>query len=189
MSTINFRIEKLVKHFSNGNNSDFGLKIGVNEANIRNYISGTEPKFNILEKIANNLEINFEWLLTGRGSMLKEEKQPVYSQKENIIQINEDAPILNKTNTSCEEVVKENYQLKYENMALMHENSALKERQQEQIQSLTAQIEILTKDKEERISELKERIQEYRERISELKEQVSVLKNVSSLDDTHRGVG
>lgn len=73
MSTINFRIKELVDHFSKGNNSEFGNKIGVNEANIRNYIAGTEPKFNVLEKIANNFEINYEWLLTGNGEMLKSE--------------------------------------------------------------------------------------------------------------------
>ena len=73
MSTINFRIKELVDHFSKGNNSEFGNKIGVNAANIRNYIAGTEPKFNVLEKIANNFEINYEWLLTGNGEMLKSE--------------------------------------------------------------------------------------------------------------------
>ena len=74
MSTINERIKSLVDHFSQGNNSDFANKIGINEANVRNYIANTEPKFNVLEKIANNFEINFEWLLTGKGEMLKTEK-------------------------------------------------------------------------------------------------------------------
>lgn len=76
MSTINLRIAKLVQHFSNGNNSDFGNKIGVNEANIRNYINGTEPKFGFLEKICKNFEINYEWLLLGQGNMLKEDTPP-----------------------------------------------------------------------------------------------------------------
>lgn len=67
MSTINFRIKELVDHFSNGNNSDFANKLGVNEANIRNYIAGTEPKFNVLEKIVTTFEVNYEWLLTGKG--------------------------------------------------------------------------------------------------------------------------
>lgn len=72
MNSIGQRINELVKYFSNGNNSDFAAKIGVNEANIRNYINDrTEPKFNILEKIAINFEINYEWLLTGKGEMLK----------------------------------------------------------------------------------------------------------------------
>ena len=72
MTNINLRIKQLVDHFSFGNNSDFGKKIGINEANVRNYINNTEPKFNILEKIATNFEVNFEWLLTGKGEMLKE---------------------------------------------------------------------------------------------------------------------
>jgi phage repressor protein C with HTH and peptisase S24 domain len=70
MSTINFRIKQLVDHFANGNNSEFGNLIGVNEANIRNYINGTEPKFSILEKIAKKFEINFEWLLLGIEPMI-----------------------------------------------------------------------------------------------------------------------
>ena len=74
MSTINERIKSLVDHFSKGNNSDFANKIGINEANVRNYIANTEPKFNVLEKIANNFEINFEWLLTGKGEMLRKEE-------------------------------------------------------------------------------------------------------------------
>lgn len=81
MSTINLRIAELVQYFSNGNNSDFGNKIGVNEANIRNYINGTEPKFSFLEKICNNFEISFEWLLTGKEPMLKEPPQPTPVQE------------------------------------------------------------------------------------------------------------
>lgn len=71
MNNINFRINELVSHFSNGNNSDFAKKVGVNEANVRNYIGSTEPKFSFLEKIVNTFEISYEWLLTGKGSMLK----------------------------------------------------------------------------------------------------------------------
>ena len=73
MSTINERIKSLVDYFSKGNNSDFANKIGINEANVRNYIANTEPKFNVLEKIVNN----FEWLLTGKGEMLKKEEEPI----------------------------------------------------------------------------------------------------------------
>lgn len=70
MSTINFRIKQLVEHFAHGNNSEFGKLIDVNEANVRNYINGTEPKFNIIERIAKKFEISFEWLLLGIEPML-----------------------------------------------------------------------------------------------------------------------
>lgn len=71
MNTINNRIKELVEYFSNGNNSLFANKLGISEANVRNYISKTEPKFNVLEKIVNTFEINYEWLLTGNGEMIK----------------------------------------------------------------------------------------------------------------------
>lgn len=74
-NTINIRIEQLVQHFCNGNNSAFANKIDVSEANIRNYIKGTEPKFNIIERIAESFDINYEWLLIGKGSMLKKEEK------------------------------------------------------------------------------------------------------------------
>lgn len=81
MSSINFRIDKLVKFFAEGNNSEFAKMIDVNEANIRNYINGTEPRFNVIEKIANRFEINFEWLLTGEGDMLKSSDNKQLIQK------------------------------------------------------------------------------------------------------------
>lgn len=75
MTTINERIKMLVDYFSDGNNSKFATDIGINEANIRNYIAKTEPKFSALEKIVKKFEINYEWLLTGKGQMLKENSE------------------------------------------------------------------------------------------------------------------
>lgn len=72
MSSINNRIKLLIDHFTDGNNSLFASKIGVSEANVRNYIKNTEPKFSTLENIVKAFEINYEWLLTGTGEMLKE---------------------------------------------------------------------------------------------------------------------
>lgn len=71
MNTINERIKTLVTYFTDGNNSLFANKLGVSEANIRNYIAKTEPKYSVLEKIVNSFEVNYEWLLTGNGEMLK----------------------------------------------------------------------------------------------------------------------
>jgi len=73
MSDINFRIKLLIDTFCKGNNSDFAEKIGVNEANIRSYLKGTEPKFNIIQKICESFEINYEWFVSGIGTMEKGE--------------------------------------------------------------------------------------------------------------------
>ena len=65
----------LIQEFSNGVNSQFAKLIGVNESNIRSYLAGTQPKFDVLSAIAGKLAINCEWLLTGKGNMLKEQEQ------------------------------------------------------------------------------------------------------------------
>lgn len=78
-STIGERIQQLITEFSDGVNSKFAKEIGVNESNIRSYISGTLPKYDVLSIIAEKFAINCEWLLTGKGSMLKND-QPVIAE-------------------------------------------------------------------------------------------------------------
>lgn len=73
IETIHDRIKLLVDTFGNGKNTVFASIIGGNEANIRGYTKNIMPKYDFLEKIARNIEINLDWLLTGRGSMLHEE--------------------------------------------------------------------------------------------------------------------
>lgn len=75
MRDINFRIKELVEKFSNGNNSNFAVLVDSSEANIRNYINGTQPKVEFLETICAKLEINAEWLLTGKGTFSKIESK------------------------------------------------------------------------------------------------------------------
>lgn len=60
----------MVSHFAGGNNSKFAELVGTNEANIRNYINGTQPKFDFISTVAEKFEINYEWLLKGKGEML-----------------------------------------------------------------------------------------------------------------------
>lgn len=54
-----------------GNNSSFARAVGVGEAGVRSYLPGTLPKADVLEKISNNTAISCEWLITGRGNLLK----------------------------------------------------------------------------------------------------------------------
>ena len=76
MESIAKRIEKLVERFCHGNNSEFARMIGTSEANIRNYIAGTQPRFDVLRAIAENFDVDCQWLLTGRGGMLAGEEAP-----------------------------------------------------------------------------------------------------------------
>jgi len=69
MNAINARIQLLIEHYANGNNSRFAGMIGISEANVRNYLKGTQPKFDFIAAIAEKFEINYEWLLLGKGTM------------------------------------------------------------------------------------------------------------------------
>ena len=88
IGTIHERIERLVKEFGGGKNPVFADKIGVSEGNIRGYIKGIMPKYDVLEKIVTSLDVNPDWLLTGRGNM---EKEP--DQQQAGIQVQEKFPL------------------------------------------------------------------------------------------------
>ncbi len=73
--SISHRISELVSHFAGGNNSKFAAIIGTSEANIRNYISGTAPKFDVIASIAKSFDLNYDWLLLGNGKMISASKK------------------------------------------------------------------------------------------------------------------
>ncbi len=73
MSSISNRIQELINQFCHGNNSEFARIVGTSEANVRNYLAGTQPRFDILQAIVENFDINCQWLLTGRGEMSAKE--------------------------------------------------------------------------------------------------------------------
>ena len=75
--TIHERITKLVETFGDGKNTVFASLIDEKEANIRGYRTGIVPKYQFFEKIASNLEINMEWLITGKGEMIKQKGEKV----------------------------------------------------------------------------------------------------------------
>lgn len=78
-NTINLRIQKIRDFYASGNNSKFAEMIGSSEANVRNYINGTQPKFDFIAAIAEKFAINYEWLLFGRGNMIKRTEETEYS--------------------------------------------------------------------------------------------------------------
>jgi phage repressor protein C with HTH and peptisase S24 domain len=75
--TIHERIQTLVKIYGEGKNTILASKLGISEANIRGYIKGIMPKQDVLEKIVRNFDISPLWLLTGDGSMEKNENNNI----------------------------------------------------------------------------------------------------------------
>ncbi len=80
MNSINLRIKQLIDYYASGNNSVFAKMIDIGESNVRSYLNGTEPKFNVLEKICRSLAINSEWLILGLEPM----KKPDITRESNI---------------------------------------------------------------------------------------------------------
>lgn len=70
--SIHDRITQLVNEFGGGKNTTFASIIGSSEANVRGYRGTVMPKYDFLEKIARSFDVNLKWLLTGEGSMLRE---------------------------------------------------------------------------------------------------------------------
>ena len=72
---IHDRIKWLVDNLAEGKNTIFADKLGINEANVRSYIKGVQPKADILSKIVLSYEVNALWLLTGAGYPLQKNAQ------------------------------------------------------------------------------------------------------------------
>jgi hypothetical protein len=83
MSKINLRINELAMNYFDGNNSKMANILSTSEANIRNYRSNREPKIEFINKIVEHLEINYEWLLSGKGNMFKSENSKTNTDYKN----------------------------------------------------------------------------------------------------------
>ncbi len=74
MSNINNRILQVIDYLGLNRNS-FSKKIGIdNNVTIGNIVGGRQnkPSYDVLEKILQTFDsINSEWLITGKGEMLK----------------------------------------------------------------------------------------------------------------------
>lgn len=90
-SAISERIQMLITEFCDGKNLPFAKAIGINESNIRSYIAGTQPRFDVLAAIADKFAVNCEWLLTGRGEMTKTNRStPVEHMQTGYVSKNKD---------------------------------------------------------------------------------------------------
>lgn len=72
--SINERIDFIIKEFFSGNKRAFSREVGISTSVTENIVGKRQgnPSFDVLEKIVNSIqELNSEWLLTGKNSMLK----------------------------------------------------------------------------------------------------------------------
>ena len=104
-SAISERIQMLITEFCDGKNLPFAKAIGINESNIRSYIAGTQPRFDVLAAIADKFAVNCEWLLTGRGKMTKtNQSTPVEHMQTGYVSKNKDKEKIDNSQGTSPEI-------------------------------------------------------------------------------------
>ena len=82
-TTINQRIKEIADKMCGGNVSELARMTGVNQPALRDVVGArqVEPRFETLGKIADSssLNINAEWLLTGKGPMQRKEIEIIHN--------------------------------------------------------------------------------------------------------------
>lgn len=84
--SINERIRKISDFFFSGNTSAMARETSIKQATLRDIISEkVKPSYDTINAIIENstLNINSEWLITGKGSMLKSEQIPTIKERLN----------------------------------------------------------------------------------------------------------
>lgn len=71
--TINDRFNEIIKSLFNGNKRAFAQCIGISPTVIENVVGARKgkPSYDVLNKIFANANISPDWLMTGRGEMLR----------------------------------------------------------------------------------------------------------------------
>lgn len=74
--TINERFDQIIGTLFKGNKSAFANAIGVTPSVVDNIVGKRQgkPSFDVVEKVSALAEINVDWLITGKGDMLKSSK-------------------------------------------------------------------------------------------------------------------
>jgi len=100
--SISKRFEE-IRAFHNLNTNSLANKVGVSRQTIDNLIKGKieNPKISIIRNLANKLDINPTWLITGSGSMILDEPESDCEKKlrryeEELSVLREEVKILNK---------------------------------------------------------------------------------------------
>jgi transcriptional regulator with XRE-family HTH domain len=115
-TSINIRINEIAIRYFDGNSLKMANALSTNENNIQNYrLDREQAKLEFLNKLVNVLNINQEWLLTGKGEMLKTPEISEYGISEINIDYKEKYDELNKKYV---EILEENRELSNENRNL-----------------------------------------------------------------------
>ena len=75
MESINSRLNEIAKHYNLNSYADFSKRTGISHQTTSNYLKGRQkPDADRLAMIIESFdEVDPDWLLTGRGNMLKKD--------------------------------------------------------------------------------------------------------------------
>ena len=107
MSDINERLRKILDAKFQGNVSEMARQYGIPQPTLNNIVGNrmSKPSFDNIQRLVNSDEtINARWLVTGKGAMLKIEKDPI------TVQLVESNDLLDR----YEKVIRENERLRME---------------------------------------------------------------------------
>jgi DNA-binding XRE family transcriptional regulator len=131
--SINSRVFEVIKKFSNENQKEFALSIGVGATTINNIVSGrkSEPSYEVISKIINKFpQIDVEWFINGNGEMLKQKNNNNYNTNDDELNLLSEPKENYNTmrESTLEKLLKETL---YENKTLSIENDRLKNKLEE----------------------------------------------------------
>ena len=72
---INGRFAEIINRLYAGNKRAFAQQVGISPTVIENVVGTRQgkPSYDVLEKVCANANISAEWLLSGRGEMIRDE--------------------------------------------------------------------------------------------------------------------
>lgn len=84
-NSINNRIEQLYNRSGERSIRAYAIKLGIAPTTLNECIKGAEPRFSLLNAIINGEpSINVDWLMTGKGDMLKDTSTDIENLKEEL---------------------------------------------------------------------------------------------------------
>lgn len=84
-SSINNRIEQLYNRSGERSIRAYAIKLGIAPTTLNECIKGAEPRFSLLNAVVNGEpSINTDWLMTGKGDMLKGSNVDIENLKEEL---------------------------------------------------------------------------------------------------------
>lgn len=144
-TSINERFERLIITLYRGNKSAFAQAIGVAPSVVDNIVGKRQgkPSFDVVEKISAIAGLNLEWLITGKGEMLRTSTPSQYGTANLMLSGHDNVQVQGNSNNVATQPHPPTQTIDRALDEIAHQRQLL-EKSQTQIDRLLAVIERLT---------------------------------------------